>query len=38
VNEVEYFIIPVVLMFLVEQVFSLGEKYQNVVLQLETSE
>ncbi|MBF7093035.1 sterol desaturase family protein [Flavobacterium sp. ALJ2] len=38
VNEVEYFIIPVVLMFLVEQIFSLGEKYQNVVLQLETSE
>lgn len=38
VNQIEFFIIPVIIMFLAEQIFSLGEKYQNVVLQLETSE
>jgi alkylglycerol monooxygenase len=38
VNEIDFFIIPLIIMFLAEQVFSLGEKYQNVVLQLETSE
>ncbi|MCV9929444.1 sterol desaturase family protein [Flavobacterium sp. LS1R49] len=37
-NKIEFFVVPIIIMFLVEQVFSLGEKYQTVVLQLEVSE
>ncbi|MDN3672830.1 sterol desaturase family protein [Flavobacterium branchiarum] len=37
-DEVEFFLVPAIFLFLMEQVFSLGEKYQNAVLQLESTE
>ncbi len=36
-NLTEYFLIPVILMIAAEKMFSLGKRYQNLVLQLETA-
>ncbi|WDO11808.1 sterol desaturase family protein [Flavobacterium sp. WW92] len=37
-NLTEYFLIPVIIMVAAEKMFSLSRKYQNLVLQLETTE
>ncbi|RKS23233.1 sterol desaturase/sphingolipid hydroxylase (fatty acid hydroxylase superfamily) [Flavobacterium endophyticum] len=37
-NLAEYFLIPVIIMIAAEKMFSLSRKYQNLVLQLETTE
>lgn len=37
-NLAEYFLIPVIIMVAAEKMFSLSRKYQNLVLQLETTE